>query len=566
MSSSAVGTAGGRWARTESKADAVGGGVPAVDFDGRGLIRAIADLADPGLVLPEVPWLMSAWVRAALGEQVVDFPGRDKRFADPTWQQNPFYRWWGQSYLAWSTALLRVADSPRLDEKRRQRAGYLARIVSSAAAPTNLLAGNPAAVRRAVNTGGLSLMRGSRNMARDLVINGGLPAQVDSRAFRVGDNLACTPGAVVYREEMFEVLQYAPSTSQVSSRPLLIVPPQVNKYYFLDLAPGRSLVEYTVGQGVHTFCIVWRNPRLNRPDHGRWAVDDYVAAQLRAVDVVREISASPDVNVLGVCAGGLTTAFMLGHLASPGSGDSRINAAAFLVTMIDSGPANMLTAMAGPRTRGRVADGAQRGVVFDRRALVRSFSWMRPEELIYSYAVNNWLLGDDPPAFDILAWNADATNLPAAFNRDLLDIYAENRAARPDSMTVLGTPVDMGRVTCDTLVVAGSTDHITPWRPCYATSQLFGGRTDVVVTSTGHIQTIVNPLGKSRASFRQGPAAGRDADSWFGQADQRSGSWWPAWSGWILARSGDTRPGPERLGSAMHPAREPAPGTYVYET
>jgi polyhydroxyalkanoate synthase len=233
--------------------------------------------------------------------------------------------------------------------------------------------------------------------------------------------------------------------------------------------------------------------------------------------------------------------------------------------MVDSGPANLLTAMAGPRTRRRVARDAQRGVVYSHRALVRNFSWMRPEELVYSCAVNNWLLGDDPPAFDILAWNADATNISAAFNRDLLDMYAENRASRPGALTVLGTPVDLRRVHCDTLLVAGSTDHITPWRPCYATSQLLGGRTEVVVTSTGHIQTIVNPLGKSRASFRHGPAADADSDSWLDHADQRSGSWWPTWSDWILTRSGDPRPAPEHPGSSAHPAREPAPGTYVYE-
>jgi polyhydroxyalkanoate synthase len=545
------------------KVDSLGGGVPTVDFDGRGLLRAIADLADPRHVFPEVARVASAWVRAALGEQVVDFPARDRQFADATWQSNPFYRWWGQSYLAWSEALLRVAETPRLDAARRQRAGYLARILTAGAAPTNVLAGNPAALKRALDTGGASLVRGSRNMARDLVRNGGLPAQVDTGPFRVGENLACSPGAVVHREEMFEVLQYAPSTPQVRSRPLLIVPPQVNKHYVLDLAPGRSLIEYTVGQGVHTFCVVWRNPRRDAPDHGRWALDDYVAAQLRAADVVREITASPDLNVLGVCAGGLTTALMLGHLAA--TGDPRINAVAFLVAMVDSGPANLLTAMAGPRTRRRVARDAQHGVVYGRRALMRNFSWMRPEELVYSYAVNNWMLGDNPPAFDILAWNADATNISAAFNRDVLDIYAENRASRPGSLTVLGTPIDLRGVNCDTFVVAGSTDHITPWRPCLATSQLMGGPTDVVLTSTGHIQTIVNALGKSRASFRHGPARA-DGDRWLDAAEQRSGSWWPVWSDWIVTRSGDPRPAPDHLGGPAHPAGEPAPGTYVHES
>jgi polyhydroxyalkanoate synthase len=542
-------------------ADAVGGGTPPVDFDLRGLARAVADLADPRRTLVELPRIASAWMLAALGQQVADFPGRDKRFADRTWQHSPLYRWWGQSYLAWAEALLRVADSPRLDGVRRQRAAYLARVLTAGAAPTNTLAGNPAAIKRALGTGGVSLVRGWANFWRDAAANGGLPAQVDTRAFQVGGNLATTPGAVVYREEMFEILQYLPATPVVRARPLVIVPPQVNKYYFLDLAPGRSFTRYTVEQGVQTFMVVWRNPRRDDPEHGRWDVDAYVAAQLRAIDVVRKITGSPDVNLVGVCAGGLTSALMLGHLAA--IGDEPIHAAAFLVTMIDSASSNMITAMAGPRTRHRVALDADRGKVYPKRTLIRSFSWMRPEELVFSYLVSGWLLGDDPPAFDILAWNADATNLAAAFNRDLLEIYASNGAA---SNVVLGTPVDLHRVGCDTLVVAGRTDHITPWRPCYATAHLFGGRTDVVITSTGHIQTIVNPIGRAGATFWYGPADGADPDAWLASAARGAGSWWPTWSAWLLARSGHDRPAPEALGSPAHPAREHAPGTYVYET
>jgi polyhydroxyalkanoate synthase len=535
-----------------------------VDFDARGLARAVADLADPRLILPELPGVASAWLRAALGRRVVDFPGSDPRFTDTTWEHNPLYRWWGQAYVACSQALLRVAGAPRRDGSRRQRAVYLARILTAAAAPTNLLWGNPTAVKRAFETSGRSVLRGYRTMARDLLVNGGLPEQVDTRPYRVGDNLAATPGAVVYREEMFEILQYTPRTAQVRSRPLLVVPPQINRHYVVDLAPGRSLIEYAVGQGVQTFCVVWRNPRRTVSGHGRWSLDDYVAAQLRAADVVRRITGSPDVNVLGVCAGGLTTVLLLGHLVA--TGDSRIHAATLLVTMVDSGPANLLTAMAGPRTRHRVARDAQRGTVYPSRALVRNFSWMRPDGLVYSYVVNNWLLGDGPSAFDILAWNADATNLSAAFNHDLLDLYAGNLAARPGALTVLGTPVDLRRVHCDTLIVAGHTDHITPWRPSYATGQLLGGRTEVVVTSTGHIQTIVNPPGKPRASYRYGPATGADPDTWLEHAEEHSGSWWPRWSDWILSRSGDARPAPDDLGSAAYPAREPAPGTYVRES
>jgi polyhydroxyalkanoate synthase len=428
-------------------------------------------------------------------------------------------------------------------------------------APTNVLVGNPAALKRAFDTGGSSLVHGAFNMLRDLRHNGGMLAQADSSPYKVGKNLAATPGAVVYRDEICEVLHYAASTPSVRARPLLMVPPQINKHYFLDLAPGRSMVEYLVGRGVDYFTIVWRNPR---PEHGRWGLEDYLEAQLRAADVVCDVAGSEDLNMLGACAGGLTTALMLGHLAQ--RGDERVNAATFIICMLNTRFPNVLSMMATDRLEGRLAKDAEGGKVYDRKDVSRTFAWLRPNDLIFNYVVNNWLLGKDPPAFDILAWNDDSTNLSARFDRDLLDVFAHNRAAEPGSLTLLGTPIDLGRVTCDSYVVAGKTDHITPWQPCYMTTQLVGGRSEVVVTSTGHIQTIVNPPGKQRARYFAGPEPGPDPEAWMAEADEHRGSWWPRYADWLLERSGEERRARAKLGSRKHPAGDPAPGRYVHES
>lgn len=526
------------------------------------LFSALLDMADPVNVMRETGRMFKELTEIALGISEVEIPAKDKRFADPTWKENPFYRGIAQSYFAWSGAMDRLAAAPRIqgDWRRASQAAYTSTLITSALAPTNTLAGNPAALKRAFETGGASVAKGTATMVHDLLTNQGLPSQVDSRPFHVGENLAATPGAVVYREDMFEVIQYRPSTPNVRSRPLLMIPPQINKYYFLDLAPGKSFVEYLVGQGINYFTIVWRNPR---EEHGHWGLEDYVGAQLRAIDVVRDIAGSDDVNTLGACAGGLTNALMLGHLAA--KGDDRVNATTFCIAMVDTGLPNVLSLMADESMQEKLARDAAQGKVYDHKAVSRNFAWMRPNDLVFNYVTNNWLLGNDPPAFDVLAWNNDSTNLVAKFDSDLLGIYSDNKAGRPDAIELLGTPIDLRAVECDNYVVAGLTDHITPWAPCYMTTQLLSGPSEVVVTSTGHIQTMVNPPGKPRARYFAGPERGPNPQEWLNSATKHEGSWWPRYAEWLVGRSGDELPAPKRLGSPAHPAGDPAPGTYVHE-
>ena len=554
--------------QTETGAQAasvVGGGDPVASLDAQELTAGALDLFASTALARESVNTAVELTKVLWGTSEVKPSPKDKRFADSAWQNNPFYRRLGQSYLVWAGALDRLAEG-QAEDYRRFRARSVARMLSSSLAPTNFLPGNPAAVKRALDTGGTSLVKGARNLVHDVVTNNGLPSQVDTRPYEVGRNLAVTPGAVVHREEMFELLQYAPSTPTVRSRPFLLVPPQVNKYYFLDLAPGRSLTEYLVGQGLQFFTIVWRNPRHDRAaGHGAWGIEDYVAAQLRALDIVRKITGSEDVNLLGACAGGLTSAIMLGHLAA--LGDRRVHAASFAITMIDSSQTNVLKLIA---TR-RVLEGMQRdgeeGKVYDRRQVANNFAWMRPDDLIFNYVINNWLMGEDPPAFDVLAWNNDSTNLSARFDADMLEVYAQNKAGTPGALSVLGTPIDLTKIDADNMVIAGTTDHITPWRACYMTTQALSGKSEAIVTSTGHIQTVVNPPGKARARYWHGPATAADPEQWMGtEATEHSDSWWPVYAKWVVERSGDERPAPQQLGSADFPPLDPAPGRYVHES
>jgi poly[(R)-3-hydroxyalkanoate] polymerase subunit PhaC len=545
----------------ERTAQSVAGGEAVGQLDPFRLFGVYANLMDPRRVAREAPRTMAELVKVAMGTSKVAPGARDARFADPAWTEHPLYRRLMQAYLVWAESVERVASSEDGDWRDEARARYATAFVTSTLAPTNLLFGNPAALKRAFDTAGASLAQGTLNMLRDLRDNGGMPSMVDTEPFKVGENLAATPGAVVYRDEICEVLQYAPSTPSVHARPLLMVPPQINKHYFLDLAPGRSMVEYLVGRGVNYFTIVWRNPRL---EHGHWGMEDYLEAQLRAVEVVCDVAGSEDLNVLGACAGGLTTGLMLGHLAH--QGDERVKGATYMISMLDTRFPNILAMMATDRLESRLQEDAEAGKVYDRKDVARTFAWMRPNDLVFNYVVNNWLMGKDPPAFDILAWNEDSTNLSARFDRDMLDIFAHNRAARPGGVTVLGSPIDLSKVTCDTYVVAGKTDHITPWQPCYMTTQLVGGRSEVIITSTGHIQTIVNPPGKPRARYYAGPEPGPDPEVWMAEADEHQGSWWPRYADWLLERSGPARRPRAKLGSRKYPAGDPAPGRYVHES
>jgi polyhydroxyalkanoate synthase len=529
-------------------------------FDPMEMLESAGDLVNPAVAARELPWLAGELMKIAMGRSTLEFEKGDKRFSDATWHDNPFFRALGQGYRLfeeWTERMAGAVDGPW---DRQARTRYLANMATAMLSPTNFFFTNPAAIKRAFETGGLSVVRGAQNMLRD-VAAGGMPRMVDSEPFPVGEKMGCTPGAVVYRDEIFELLQYTPATPTVHSRPLLMVPPELNRYYVLDLSPGRSLVEYTVAQGIQTFMIVWRNPRAEL-GHGRWGLDDYLAAQLKAAEIVRKITRSDTLNWLGLCAGGITTALMLGYFAA--TGDPSVGCATYIVTMLTNRCPNIIGMMDTSGSRDMLREAAASGDVFPGKSVRTSFAWLRPNDLVFNYLVSGWLLGQDPPAFDVLAWNNDATAVTAKFALEsteaIVDAIASERG-----ITVLGTPIDLAKVDCDSFHIAGYTDHITPWRAAYSSTQVLGGAKEMAVVKSGHIQSFVNPAEGSRYDYWEGPPLAGDADEWMAGATFHHGSWWPQWAQWLTARSGEEKAPPASPGNRKHPPLGPAPGTYVHQ-
>jgi len=444
--------------------------------------------------------------------------------------------------------------------QEKARARFAADVITAALSPANYLGTNPAALRKAAETGGVSLVRGAQNMLRDLA-RGGMPSMVDREQFKVGQDLAATPGAVVYREEMFELLQYTPTTPKVRAVPLVMVPPQINRHYILDLAPGRSLVEFAVSRGIGVFMVVWRNPSSLRGD-GKWALNDYVAAAERAGQVARKIARTDTVNLLGLCAGGITLAYALAHQAA--TGDRSAGSATFVVTMLTGEQPNVVGMMDTSQARAVLEQAAKAEQIIPGTALRSVFAMLRPNDLVYNYLVSGWLMGQSPAPFDVLAWNDDATRTTARFAAESSRLAMDGWDGH--GPVILGVQTDFGQVTCDSFHVGGFTDHITAWRACYDTAHLIGGAgKEMTLIKSGHIQSVVYPADSTRYDRWSGPPTPADPDQWIQTAAVDKGSWWRPWTEWLIARSGPERQAHATLGNRQYPPLGPAPGTYVYE-
>jgi polyhydroxyalkanoate synthase subunit PhaC len=503
--------------------------------------------------------LCGEWLQILWGTSTRKLPEKDPRFADSAWRDNPMYQRLALAYLSFCDAVDRVVESDP-DWRKRERARFLAGVVTSAMAPTNTLAGNPAALKRVLETGGMSLVQGARNMAGDLMQGATLPSQVKKSDFQIGVNLAATPGAVVFRNEMLELLQYTPTTATVREIPTLMIVPPIGKYYFMDLAPRRSFVEHAVAKGIPMFTTSWRNPKKG---HGSWGIEEYVQTLRQTVDVVCEISGSERVNILGLCAGGLLATLLMNYLAA--TGDTRVNVASFGVMMLDFGQEMPLAAFQSKPMLAMARKRSAHQGILPATSLAQVFAWMRPNDLVWNYWVNNYLEGKDPPSFDILAWSVDGTNLPAKLHSQFLDVFTNNPLPTAGAMSILGKPVDLKTIKTETLITGALTDHLTPWKACYRTTQLFGGPSTFVLSNAGHIASLVNPPGNPKASYYLGPTPPADPEEWLQQAKKHTGTWWEVWADWTSKRSGAERPAPTELGSAAHPALEKAPGGYVRE-
>ena len=482
----------------------------------------------------------------------------DKRFADRTWSGNPAFFALRQAYLAAvrlnRDVLEASAGDPKADLKAELATGFLL----DALAPTNFLLTNPAALKRVFETGGTSLVAGTANFLYDVRTNGGRPRQVDMRPFKIGENLAATPGKVVYRNDLMELIQYAPQTPKVHSVPVLASPPWINKYYIMDLAPGRSFLEWAVQHERTVFAISYRNPDASMSGV---TLDDYLIHGPRAaLDVISDITGAPKIDIIGLCLGGALTAMLASYLNT--TGDDRLGAITLLNTMLDYHEPGILGAFTDDRTVALMErDMAAKGYLEGSQMAV-TFDILRANDLIFNYVVSNWLMGEDPPVFDILAWNSDSTRMPAAMHTFYLHhLYLRNELAKGE-MELAGQQLSLSDVKNDTYVVGAVNDHIVPWHASYETTRLLGGSVRYVLSSGGHIAGIVNPPGP-KAWYQASARTPASADEWHASATRHSGSWWEDWTQWSEKRSGH-RVAPPPVGSERYPAIADAPGSYIH--
>ncbi|ROM77542.1 class II poly(R)-hydroxyalkanoic acid synthase [Pseudomonas brassicacearum] len=530
---------------------------------GRDLLSTLRSVAVHGLRNPvhsarHALRLGSQLGRVLLGETLHPANPKDPRFADPTWQLNPFYRRSLQAYLSWQKQVRSWIDESDMSPDDQARAHFAFALLNDAVSPSNTLL-NPLAIKELFNSGGSSLVRGISHLVDDLLHNDGLPRQTTPHAFEVGKTLATTPGAVVFRNEMLELIQYKSMSEKQYAKPLLIVPPQINKFYIFDLSPSNSFVQYALKNGLQVFIISWRNPDVR---HREWGLSSYVQAAEEAMNVCRAITGAREVNLMGACAGGMTIAALQGHLQAKRQ-LRRVASATYLVSLLDSQIDSQATLFIDEQTLEAAKRRSYQKGILDGRDLARVFAWMRPNDLIWTYFINNYLLGKEPPAFDILYWNNDTTRLPAALHGDLLDFFKHNPMTHVGGLEVCGTPIDLQKVTVDSFSVAGINDHITPWDAVYRSTLLLGGERRFVLSNSGHVQSILNPPSNPKANYVENPKLTGDPRAWYYDAKHVDGSWWTQWLAWIQARSGAQHETLMTLGNANYPPQEAAPGTYV---
>ena len=524
--------------------------------------RTIAGLArHPRRAARDASGLGMELARVAAGRSAIGPAKGDRRFGDQAWNGNWAFRRLMQGYLATRDTVDGLISDAELDWRTERQARFAATNVLDALAPTNFPWSNPAVLKEGIDTGGANLVRGANRLLHDVTRSPHLPASVDVSKFEVGGNVAVTPGSVVLRTEVFELIHYRPSTERVHEVPLLFVPPTINKYYILDISPGRSLVQWLLDQQQQVFTISWRNPDV---EQGHFDLDTYAQAVLEARDAVAEITRQPAVNVNAACSGGIITAVALGHLAATGE-QEKFGTLTMMVCALDQARMGTTGALATREiAAAAVAESARKGYV-DGQALAGVFAWLRPNDLVWNYFVNNYLLGKDPPAFDILYWNQDSVRLAAGLHRDFVRIGLDNALTHPGEVEVLDTPIDLSAITLDSYTVAGLKDHIVPWQNAYRSTVLLGGSRRFVLSTSGHIQALVNPpAADSRASFRVTDDSTVDAEAWLATADAKPGSWWPDYRDWLGARSGALKPAPKSLGSRKYRPTAKAPGSYVH--
>ena len=525
-------------------------------------LRGMTGVTLPAHVLPE---LQAAYLRdaAALWNQATSASAEtsargDRRFAGQDWLANPTAAYTAGMYLLNARTLMQLADHVQADEKTRQRIRFAVQQWVDAASPSNYLALNPEAQRRALDTHGESIARGLQHLWNDL--RQGHLSQTDETVFEVGRNVAMTPGAVVYENELFQLVEYAPITEKAHERPLLLVPPCINKFYILDLQPDNSLVRYALSEGHRVYMLSWVNADESLA-HKTW--DDYIEdGVIRAIQEVRAISRQDQINTLGFCIGGTLVGTALAVLAA--RGESPVASLTLLTAFLDFSDTGILDLFIDETmVRLREASIGQGGLL-QGRELAATFSFLRPNDLVWNYVVGNYLKGETPPPFDLLYWNSDSTNLPGPmYCWYLRHTYLENNLKVPGKVTVCGEPVDLRRLDLPTFLYASREDHIVPWHSAYDTVHVLPGKKQFVLGASGHIAGVINPPTKKKRSHWTNARLPKTAQAWFDGATEHPGSWWPLWSDWLKLHAGKLVAAPKKPGDARHPPIEPAPGRYV---
>ncbi|MBV8125937.1 MAG: class I poly(R)-hydroxyalkanoic acid synthase [Burkholderiaceae bacterium] len=556
------------------------------DIDPMPLSSVAADIAGSlgdafknlsGLQIPVESWtqLQSDYLKQAtalwndsIAASVQDAPKlKDRRFAAEAWSANPASNFIAQLYMLNAQTLQRMAEQVKGDDKTRARIKFAVQQMVDASAPSNYLALNPEAQKLALQSQGESIAKGMQMLLADL--QRGHVSQTDETAFEVGHNVATTPGDVVFENDFFQLLEYRPLTDQVFERPFLMVPPCINKFYILDLQPENSLIRYAVEQGHRTFVISWRNPDESCAS---WNWDDYIAnGPIKAIEVVREICGVDTINALGFCVGGTILATALAVLAA--RGEAPVESVTLLTTLIDFSSNGILDVFIDEpsvqlREMSIGPDSAKGPGLLKGQELATTFSFLRPNDLVWNYVVANYLKGEAPPAFDLLYWNGDSTNLPGPmFCWYLRHTYLQNELKLPGRLKVCGESLDLGQVKAPLYIYGSREDHIVPWEAAYRSTQVFPGKKRFVLGASGHIAGVINPPSKNKRSYWTGKTAAlpEDAEQWLASAVERPGSWWTDWSHWLSSHAGGNVPAPRSPGNRQHKVIEAAPGRYVQQ-
>jgi polyhydroxyalkanoate synthase subunit PhaC len=486
---------------------------------------------------------------------------KDKRFKSDAWQSNPAFRNLAESYLGISRLALEAIDAAELPAQSKHRIKFFMGQYFDAVSPANFLMTNPDAMEAALKSHGETLRAGIENLKSDMAK--GHISMTDESAFHVGKNIAVTPGSVVFENEIFQLLQYAPQTSEVYLRPLLMVPPCINKFYILDLRPDNSFIEYAVQQGFTVFVMSWRNVNAR---FGNLTWDDYLLhGVIKAIDTTRVITNVEKINTLGFCVGGTMLVAALAVLRR--MGHDVVESTTLLTTFLDFSEVGDIEAYVDEAFVKRRQSEVGKGGIINGAELAFAFSSLRANDLVWNYVSSNYLQGKKPPPFDLLFWNGDSTNLPGPwYCYYLQNTYFENNLVKPDKLTMCGVPVDLSYVDMPAFVFAAREDHIVPWRTAFSSARFLGGDINFVLGAAGHIAGVVNPASKNKRSYwTDGNEKAADAKQWLDTSTENPGSWWPHWTAWLSEKSGRKIGARTSLGNAQFPPIEPAPGRYVRE-